>query len=77
MAKKLQASGVVKRSIVFDGRKTSISLEDEFWEGLKEAAASTGDTLSSLVAAINRKRQNENLSSCLRLYVLEFYRGGF
>ena len=72
---KLQASAVVKRAIVIDGHKTSISLEDEFWEGLKEVAASNGDTLSGLVAAIDRKRQNENLSSCLRLYVLEFYRG--
>jgi predicted DNA-binding ribbon-helix-helix protein len=74
MAKKL-VSAVVKRSLITDGRKTSVSIEDQFWEGLKEAAAKLGVSIGELVASIDRKRKNANLSSCLRLYVLEFYRG--
>jgi predicted DNA-binding ribbon-helix-helix protein len=65
---------VLKRSIVLGGRKTSVSLEDAFWKGLKEIAAARGMTLSNLVAAIDSKRQHANLSSAIRLFVLDFYR---
>jgi predicted DNA-binding ribbon-helix-helix protein len=65
---------VLKRSIVIAGRKTSVSLEDAFWNALKEIAAARGMTLSDLVAAIDSKRQHSNLSSALRLFVLDFYR---
>jgi predicted DNA-binding ribbon-helix-helix protein len=67
-------SPVVKRSIVIEGHKTSVSLEDAFWKGLKQIAAGNGATLSGLVASIDAKRQQGNLSSALRLYVLDFYR---
>jgi|SRR6266566_2615690 predicted DNA-binding ribbon-helix-helix protein len=67
-------STVVKRSIVVAGHKTSVSLEDAFWNGLKEIARERHMTLSELVAEIDAQRQLGNLSSALRLLVLEFYR---
>jgi predicted DNA-binding ribbon-helix-helix protein len=67
-------SPVVKRSIVIAGHKTSVSLEDAFWQALKEIAASRAMTLSDLVAAIDKQRQHGNLSSAIRLFVLDFYR---
>ncbi len=68
-------SSVVKRSIVVAGHKTSVSLEDAFWRGLKEIAGGRAITLSDLVAAIDSARQHGNLSSAIRLFVLDFYRG--
>ena len=67
-------SPVVKRSIVLAGHKTSVSLEDEFWRGLKEVASRRLITLSALVDIIDAQRQQGNLSSALRLFVLDFYR---
>jgi predicted DNA-binding ribbon-helix-helix protein len=67
-------SPVVKRSIVIAGHKTSVSLEDAFWKGLKEIASARNMTLSELVAAIDSERQHGNLSSAIRLFVLDFYR---
>ncbi len=69
-------SQVVKRSIVIAGHKTSVSLEDAFWTGLKEIAASRGMTLSEMVATIDTQRKHGNLSSAIRLFVLDHYRGG-
>ena len=68
-------SPVVKRSIILAGHKTSVSLEDEFWKGLKEIAGKRLMTLSTLVDTIDAQRQQGNLSSALRLFVLEYYRG--
>jgi predicted DNA-binding ribbon-helix-helix protein len=68
-------SPVVKRSIVIAGHKTSVSLEDAFWTGLKEIAAKRDLTLSDLVATIDQDRQHGNLSSAIRLFVLDYYRG--
>ena len=67
-------SPVVKRSIVIAGHKTSVSLEDAFWTGLKEIATGRGMTLSELVATIDTGRQHGNLSSAIRLFVLDHYR---
>lgn len=67
-------SSVVKRSIVLAGHKTSVSLEDAFWESLKEIAADRKETLSSLVASIDAQRSSANLSSAIRLFVLSHYR---
>jgi predicted DNA-binding ribbon-helix-helix protein len=67
-------SPVVKRSIVIAGHKTSVSLEDAFWKGLKEIANERDMTLSELVAAIDSERQHGNLSSAIRLFVLGFCR---
>ncbi len=66
-------SPVVKRSIVIAGHKTSVSLEDAFWRGLKEIAGSRRVTLADLVGAIDTERQHGNLSSAIRLFVLEHY----
>ena len=67
-------SPVVKRSIVIAGHKTSVSLEDAFWKGLKEIATGRGLTLSEMVGAIDSGRAQGNLSSALRLFVLDHYR---
>jgi len=67
-------SPVVKRSIVIAGHKTSVSLEDAFWKGLKEIAGGRDMTLSELVAAIDSERRHGNLSSAIRLFVLDHYR---
>jgi predicted DNA-binding ribbon-helix-helix protein len=67
-------SPVVKRSIVIAGHKTSVSLEDAFWNGLKEIARGRNVTVSDLIAVIDRERQLNNLSSALRVFVLSYYR---
>lgn len=67
-------SPVVKRSIVIAGHKTSVSLEDAFWKGLKEIADARNMTLSDLVASIDSQRRHGNLSSAIRLFVLDHYR---
>ena len=67
-------SPVVKRSIVIGGHKTSVSLEDAFWRGLKEIAGTRDLTLSDMVASIDTDRQHGNLSSAIRLFVLDHYR---
>lgn len=63
----------MKRSIVIAGHKTSISIEEPFWKGLREIAAAKDMTLSELVASIDKERQRNNLSSHIRLHVLEYY----
>jgi predicted DNA-binding ribbon-helix-helix protein len=68
-------SQVVKRSIVIAGHKTSVSLEDAFWNGLKEIAVSRNTALSDLVSSIDKERKHGNLSSAIRLFVLDHYRG--
>ena len=67
-------SPVVKRSVVIGGHKTSVTLEDAFWSELKEIAHGQGATVSTLVAQIDDKRQQGNLSSAVRLFVLEHMR---
>jgi predicted DNA-binding ribbon-helix-helix protein len=66
-------SPIVKRSIVLAGHKTSVSLEDAFWEGLKGIAKARRVTLSDLVGGIDTNREHGNLSSALRLFVLSHY----
>jgi len=66
-------SPVVKRSIVIAGHKTSVSLEDAFWRGLKDIATSRRMTLSDLVGSIDSDRKHGNLSSAIRLFVLNHY----
>ena len=69
-------SSVVKRSIVVGGHKTSVSLEDAFWRGLKEIAASRCVPLRDLVARIDTDREHGKLSSATRLFVLNHYKAG-
>jgi predicted DNA-binding ribbon-helix-helix protein len=68
-------SPVVKRSIVIAGHKTSVSLEEAFWKCLKEIATARDLTLSDLVASIDTDRREGNLSSAIRLFVLDHFRG--
>ena len=67
-------SPVAKRSIVVGGHKTSVSLEEAFWNSMKEIAHARSVTLSDLVSEIDRKRDHGNLSSAIRLSVLDHYR---
>lgn len=64
--------GSTKRSIVVAGQKTSVSLEDEFWDGVKEIASQRTMTLSNLISEI-RAGHAGNLSSAVRVYVLQHY----
>jgi predicted DNA-binding ribbon-helix-helix protein len=68
-------SAILKRSIVIAGHKTSVSLENEFWAGLKEIAKVQKITLSELVGSIDSNRRHRNLSSSIRLFVLDHFRG--
>ena len=67
-------SSVGKRSIVVAGHKTSVSLEEAFWNGLKEISGLRDMTLSELVDEINGNRQQGNLSSAIRLFVLDYFK---
>ena len=66
-------SPVIKRSVVIAGHKTSVSLEDAFWKGLKDIALARHMTLSDLVASIDSDRRHRNLSSAIRLFVLDHF----
>ncbi len=68
------AATVAKRSLSIAGHRTSVSLEDAFWAGLRDIAAERGLALASLVAEIDRGRGAANLSSALRVHVLGHYR---
>ena len=67
-------SPIVKRSIVIGGHKTSVSLEDAFWRGLKDIARAQRVTLSKMVSDIDKSRNQSNLSSAIRLFVLDHLR---
>ncbi len=62
---------VIKRSIVIGGHKTSVSLEDAFWSELKDIAEQRDQTLSTMVGDIDTRRVQGNLSSAIRLFVLD------
>jgi len=64
---------IVKRSVVIAGHRTSVSLEEAFWQELKQLADRRGISLNQLVGEIDGRRQG-NLSSALRLHVLESLR---
>ena len=65
---------VIKHSVVIDNHKTSISLEDAFWNALRDIAHQRDETLSYLVTGVDANRQSTNLSSTLRVFILEFYK---
>ena len=69
-SRKLAKSRIGKRSI---GHGTSVSLEDQFWEALKEIAKERGMALQDLVAAIKAERRTGGLSPAIRVFVLEYY----
>jgi predicted DNA-binding ribbon-helix-helix protein len=65
---------VGKRSLTVAGHRTSISLEDAFWSGLRDIAAARASTVAGLVAEIDRGRGAANLSSAIRVFVLDHFR---
>jgi predicted DNA-binding ribbon-helix-helix protein len=67
-------SPVFRRSVVIAGHKTSVSIEDEFWNCLKEIASERGMSLAAMIGAIDGGRKHANLSSAIRLFVLGVYR---
>jgi predicted DNA-binding ribbon-helix-helix protein len=67
-------TAVIKRSIVLDGHKTSVSLENEFWHGLREIAGRENISLSGLVGKIDGARNSCNLSSAIRVHVFNYFR---
>jgi predicted DNA-binding ribbon-helix-helix protein len=66
-------SKIARRTIIIGGRKTSLSLEDAFWNEFKMIAAERSTTLSELVSSINSSRKQPNLTSAIRLFVLNYY----
>jgi len=70
---------IKKRSVVLAGHRTSVSLEEEFWRALRAVAARRGVSVNALVARIDADRnaaEPGNLSSALRIFVLDCYRRG-
>ncbi|WP_331295697.1 ribbon-helix-helix domain-containing protein [Methylobacterium hispanicum] len=63
-------SGVRKRSVMIAGHPTSVSLEEPFWEALREIAGVRGQSVQALIGAIDAGRGAQNLSSAIRVYVL-------
>jgi predicted DNA-binding ribbon-helix-helix protein len=68
-----RSSAIVKRSVTLAGHSTSVSLESEFWEALKGIASQRGVTLPSLITAIDETRKQSNLSSAIRVHVLQHF----
>jgi predicted DNA-binding ribbon-helix-helix protein len=68
-------SRIVKHTVIVSGRKSSISLENEFWHALDEIAEAKDTTRADLIREINQTRSNANLSSAVRLFVLGYYQG--
>jgi predicted DNA-binding ribbon-helix-helix protein len=67
-------SQIGKRSLKINGHPTSVSLEDDFWNALREIAAAQDTTAQGLVLKINKERTDNNLSSAVRLHILSYYR---
>lgn len=68
------SEAVIKRSVMIAGHRTSVSLEQPFWEALREIAEARGSSIAGLVAEIDAQRDDSNLSSAIRLFVLAHYR---
>jgi predicted DNA-binding ribbon-helix-helix protein len=67
-------SAVAKRSVVIGGHKTSVSLEEPFWNEVRAIADAQRVTVSTLLRRIDHERQNTNLSSAIRVFVLHHVR---
>ena len=68
------AATIRKRSVMIDGHKTSVSLEDEFWESIKDIASEREERLTDLINFIAEDRDRANLSSALRIFALNYYK---
>jgi predicted DNA-binding ribbon-helix-helix protein len=67
-------SAIVKRYVTISGRGSSVCLESAFWEALKEIADIRGTTRATIISAIESEGRPRNLSSAIRLFVLDYYR---
>ena len=63
----------IKRSVTVAGHRTSITLEGAFWDSLREIADKRGQSVNALIAEID-SQQPENLSSALRVFILNHYK---
>ena len=70
----MNGAGVIKRSISIAGHSTSVSLEEAFWEALRDIARQRGSSVQALVGEIDSRRAGQNLSSAIRVFVLETVR---
>ena len=68
------SNGLNKRSVTISGHRTSVSLEAPFWDALREIAEQDGISLNALITKIDAERSISNLSSALRIFVLEWFR---
>jgi predicted DNA-binding ribbon-helix-helix protein len=70
----IMKSAITKRSIKLNGKKTSVSLEDEFWDGLLAIAKAKSTTPTALLRIVDADRSTRNMSSAIRVFVLNHYR---
>ncbi|MGA9515462.1 MAG: ribbon-helix-helix domain-containing protein [Pseudolabrys sp.] len=70
----IKKSAVIKRSIILNGHKTSVSVENEFWHALREIAGHEHTTVPMLVERIDGSRDICNLSSAIRVFVFNRFR---
>jgi predicted DNA-binding ribbon-helix-helix protein len=63
-----------KRSLTIAGHRTSLALEQEFWDGLEAMAAASSKSLPALIRDIDEERDNANLSSAIRIAIVRWYR---
>jgi predicted DNA-binding ribbon-helix-helix protein len=63
-------AGIVKRSVSIAGHRTSVSLEEPFWEVLREIAGRDASSVQALIGRIDAERGEQNLSSAIRVFVL-------
>lgn len=68
------SAGLTKHSVMIAGHRTSVSLEDPFWAALREIAEARGQSVQALIGAIDAGRDGQNLSSAIRVFVLEAVR---
>jgi predicted DNA-binding ribbon-helix-helix protein len=68
-------SAIIKRSVVIAGRKTSVSLEQPFWDVIREIAGAERTTASAVLRRVDGARSRTNLSSAVRVFVLDYVRG--
>ncbi|HEY8380679.1 MAG TPA: ribbon-helix-helix domain-containing protein [Microvirga sp.] len=68
------SAGILKRSVSIARHRTSISLEEPFWEALRKIARERGLSVQALIGEIDAGRAEQNLSSAIRVYVLDAVR---
>jgi predicted DNA-binding ribbon-helix-helix protein len=69
----MKQTTIHKRSVLISGRKTSVSLEDQFWQAVQDIAQEKKISVRDMIDGINKSRIHKNLSSAVRLYVLQHY----